>query len=41
MLKPKHLVKGDTIRLLPCVDFDVIQKNPKIFTGFSDTTSNH
>ena len=31
----------DTIRLLPCVDFDVIQKNPKIFTGFSDTTSNH
>lgn len=31
----------DTIRLLPYVDFDVIQKNPKIFTGFSDTTSNH
>ena len=31
----------DTIRLLPYIDFDVIAKNPKIFTGFSDTTSNH
>lgn len=31
----------DTIRLLPYVDFDVIRDNPKIFTGFSDTTSNH
>ena len=31
----------DTIRLLPYIDFDVIRKNPKIFTGFSDTTSNH
>ena len=31
----------DTIRLLPYVDFDVIRNNPKIFTGFSDTTSNH
>ena len=31
----------DTIRLLPFIDFDVIRKNPKIFTGFSDTTSNH
>ena len=31
----------DTIRLLPYVDFDVIRQNPKIFTGFSDTTSNH
>ena len=31
----------DTIRLLPYIDFDVIRQNPKIFTGFSDTTSNH
>lgn len=31
----------DTIRLLPYVDFDVIRENPKIFTGFSDTTTNH
>ena len=31
----------DTVRLLPYVDFDVIRSNPKIFTGFSDTTSNH
>ena len=31
----------DTIRILPYIDFDVIRNNPKIFTGFSDTTSNH
>ena len=31
----------DSIRLLPYVDFDVLHDNPKIFTGFSDTTSNH
>ena len=31
----------DTIRLLPYIDFDVLRDNPKIFTGFSDTTSNH
>lgn len=31
----------DTIRLLPYIDFDMIRNNPKIFTGFSDTTSNH
>ena len=31
----------DTIRLLPYIDFDVIKNNPKIFTGFSDTTINH
>lgn len=31
----------DTIRLLPYIDFDVIRSNPKIFTGYSDTTSNH
>lgn len=32
---------NDTIRLLPYIDFDVIKNNPKVFTGFSDTTSNH
>lgn len=31
----------DAIRLLPHIDFNVIRDNPKIFTGFSDTTSNH
>jgi muramoyltetrapeptide carboxypeptidase LdcA involved in peptidoglycan recycling len=31
----------DSIRLLPYVDFDKIAANPKIFTGFSDTTSVH
>lgn len=31
----------DTIRLLPYIDFDVLKQNPKIFTGFSDTTTNH
>ena len=31
----------DTIRLLPYIDFSVLSEHPKIFTGFSDTTSNH
>ena len=31
----------DTIRLLPYIDFSVLRGNPKIFTGFSDTTTNH
>lgn len=31
----------DTIRLLPYIDFDVLRNNPKIFTGYSDTTTNH
>ena len=31
----------DTIRLLPYIDFGVLRDHPKIFTGFSDTTSNH
>ncbi len=31
----------DTIRLLPYVDLSVLGENPKIFTGFSDTTTNH
>ena len=31
----------DTIRILPYIDFEVIRNNPKIFMGFSDTTTNH
>lgn len=31
----------DSVRLLPHIDFNVLKNNPKIFTGFSDTTSNH
>lgn len=31
----------DTIRLLPHIDFEVLRQNPKIFAGFSDTTTNH
>lgn len=31
----------DTVRLLPYIDFEVLRDNPKIFTGFSDTTTNH
>jgi len=31
----------DSVRLLPYIDFNILQNNPKIFTGFSDTTSNH
>lgn len=31
----------DTVRLLPFIDLDTIRRNPKVFTGFSDTTSNH
>ena len=32
---------GDTIRLLPYIDYDIIRNNPKIFMGYSDTTVNH
>ena len=28
----------DSIRILPCLDLDVIRNNPKVFMGFSDTT---
>lgn len=31
----------DTIRILPCIDFNIIKNNPKIFMGYSDTTVNH
>jgi muramoyltetrapeptide carboxypeptidase LdcA involved in peptidoglycan recycling len=32
---------NDSIRMLPYIDFDVIRNNPKIFTGYSDTTVTH
>ncbi len=32
---------NDSIRMLPYLDFDVIGKNPKLFTGYSDTTITH
>jgi len=31
----------DSIRLLPYIDFDIIRNNPKVFMGYSDTTTNH
>ncbi|HLR14768.1 MAG TPA: S66 peptidase family protein [Bacillota bacterium] len=31
----------ESIRLLPYIDFDVIRENPKIVTGYSDTTITH
>lgn len=31
----------ESIRMLPYVDFEALKNNPKIFTGYSDTTSNH
>lgn len=31
----------DSIRLLPHVDLNVIQVNPKVFMGYSDTTISH
>ena len=31
----------DGIRILPYIDFDVLKNNPKIFSGFSDSTSHH
>ncbi|MCL2376142.1 MAG: LD-carboxypeptidase [Defluviitaleaceae bacterium] len=32
---------NDTVRLLNYINFDTIRQNPKIFMGYSDTTSNH
>ncbi len=29
---------SDSIKMLPYLDFDVIRRNPKIFTGYSDST---
>ena len=31
----------DAIRTLPYIDFNILRDHPKIFTGFSDTTTNH
>lgn len=31
----------DTIRTLPYIHFEVLQNNPKIFMGYSDSTINH
>lgn len=31
----------DAIRLLPFIDYKIFAENPKIFTGFSDTTNVH
>lgn len=31
----------DTIRTLPYIDYEVIENNPKIFMGYSDSTVNH
>lgn len=32
---------NDSIRLLPYIDFEVIRNNPKIYTGYSDSTVTH
>jgi muramoyltetrapeptide carboxypeptidase LdcA involved in peptidoglycan recycling len=34
-------IGGDSIRLLPHVDIEVIRSNPKVFLGYSDTTVCH
>lgn len=31
----------ESIRMLPYIDFDVIRNNPKIFIGYSDSTTTH
>ncbi len=31
----------ESMRMLPYIDFDVIKNNPKIFTGYSDSTTIH
>lgn len=31
----------DSIRMLPYIDFDIIGANPKIFMGYSDSTTTH
>lgn len=32
---------NETVRILPFVDTDALKNNPKIFTGYSDSTTNH
>ena len=35
-------IGGDeSIRILPYIDFDIIRNNPKIFIGYSDSTTTH
>jgi len=31
----------ESIRMLPYIDFDIINKNPKVFMGYSDSTTTH
>jgi len=31
----------DSVRMLPYIDYDLIHKNPKVFMGYSDTTTTH
>lgn len=31
----------ESIRMLPYIDFEIINKNPKVFMGYSDTTTTH
>ena len=31
----------ESIRMLPYIDFEIISKNPKVFMGYSDTTTTH
>ena len=32
---------NETVRILPFIDTGALKNNPKIFTGYSDTTTNH
>ncbi|MHB1394296.1 MAG: S66 family peptidase [Clostridia bacterium] len=32
---------SESVRMMPCIDFDIIRNNPKIFIGYSDTTVAH
>lgn len=32
---------NETVRILPFINVDTLKNNPKIFTGYSDTTTNH
>lgn len=32
---------NDTVRILPYIDVDKLKANPKIFSGYSDTSTNH
>src|SRR5699024_7866322 len=32
---------NETVRILPFIDTEALKNNPKTFTGYSDTTTNH